>query len=140
MMCYKALMPSLRRYDLFISHAWDHNDDYYRLVHFLNEAPNFIWRNLSVPEHDPIKTPDLEYELRAQMREAHVFIILGGMYVAHSDWIDFEINFARRTGRPILGIRPWGSQRLPAVLERAADEIVGWNSASIVAAVRRLAL
>ena len=107
-------MPTLRKYKVFISHAWDYNDDYYRLESMLKKATYFEWENLSVPEHDPIKNAEqLTYELNAQMRPANVFLILAGMYVAHSEWIQYEINFARRIGRPIIGIRPWGSVAMP---------------------------
>ena len=52
-------MPTLKTYDVFISHAWKYSDDYDRIVEFLNKAPNFKWRNYSVPRHDP-KDGDLE--------------------------------------------------------------------------------
>jgi hypothetical protein len=134
-------VPTLRNYKLFISHAWDHNEDYYRLERFLNAASNFKWTNLSVPQHDPIKTlEELEYELHAKMRPASVFLVLAGIYVAHSDWIQYEINFARRIGRPIIGIRPWGAERMPLAVQDAAAEIVGWNTDSIVDAIRCHAL
>ena len=134
-------MPLLRVYKTFISHAWKHDDEYYRIEQMLNDAPNFNWDNLSVPRHDPIlNVNQLAAELHNQMRPADIFIILGGMYVAHSDWIQYEINFARRIGRPILGIRPWGSTVVPVAVQNGADEIVGWNSSSIVSAIRRLSL
>jgi hypothetical protein len=134
-------MPTLRTYNIFISHAWSYNEDYRRVEGFLNSAPNFTWRNLSVPKHDPIlNSQQLTTELNNQMRPANVFLILSGMYVAHSDWIDYEINFARRIGRPIIGIRPWGAQRLPVAVQNAAVEIVGWNTDSIVSAIRYHAL
>jgi MTH538 TIR-like domain (DUF1863) len=134
-------MPNLRTYNIFISHAWDYNDDYYRIASWLDEAPNFIWKNLSVPEHDPILNSDqLASQLHDQMRPSHVFIILAGMYVSHSDWIQYEINFARRIGRPIVAIRPWGNVATPTSVQNGADEIVGWNSASIIDAIRRWAL
>jgi len=134
-------MPALRVYQTFISHAWNYDADYYRIEQMLNEAPNFDWHNLSVPRHDPILNADqLAAELHNQMRPADIFIILGGMYVAHSSWIQYEVNFARRIGRPILGIRPWGSTVIPLAVQNGADEVVGWNSASIVSAIRRLAL
>lgn len=134
-------MPALRTYNVFISHAWSYNDDYYRLEKFLNAAPNFQWKNLSVPAHDPIATRDqLAARLNDQMRPANAFLILSGMYVAHSDWIQYEINFARRIGRPIIGIRPWGSERIPEAVQKAATEIVGWNTDSIVATIRSHAL
>jgi hypothetical protein len=134
-------MPALRSNRTFISHAWRYHEDYYRIEKMLNEAPNFSWSNLSVPRHDPILNAEqLTKELHNQMRPAEIFVILAGMYVAHSEWIQYEINFARRIGRPILGIRPWGSTVVPVVVQSGADEIVGWNSASIVGAIRRLAL
>lgn len=130
-------MAQLRTYRVFISHAWRYSSDYFRVVRFLDDAPHFQWENLSVPEHDPLSNRDLEYELRNQMRPAEVFIIIGGMYVNHSDSIDFEISFARRIGCPIIAIWPWGSMRMPATIRQAAEKAVGWNGASIVRAIRQ---
>ncbi len=42
-------MPTLRMYLVFICHDWEYSDDYYRICQFLNDAPNFAWTNLSVP-------------------------------------------------------------------------------------------
>lgn len=134
-------MPALRNYKVFISHVWHRSEHYQRVVDWLNEAPNFRWTNLSVPEHDPIhNTEQLEYELRNQMRPAEVFLILGGMYATRSDWIDFELGFARRIGRPIVGIRPWAAQVMPVAITEAATVVVGWNGASVVQAIRDSAL
>jgi hypothetical protein len=133
-------MPILRTYRVFISHAWNYSDDYRRIVQFLNEAPNFRWVNLSVPQHNPAQGEDLEYEVRNQMRPADVFLIIGGMYASRREWIDFELSFARRIGRPIIGIVKWGSERVPVAIQNAASEIVGWNGASIVGAIRQHAL
>jgi hypothetical protein len=134
-------VPALREYKVFISHAWGYNEDYYRVERFLNEAPNFRWTNLSVPKHDPIlNSEQLTKELHNQMRPAEAFVILAGMYVAHSDWILYEINFARRIGRPIIGVKPWGNVVIPKAVQEGADEIVGWNTESIVSAIRRRAL
>ena len=134
-------MPMLKNYKVFISHRWRYDEDYYRIERWLDDAPFFIWTNLSVPSHDPIlNTDELAKELHNQMRPADVFIILAGMYVSHSDWIQYEINFARRVGRPILGIKPWGSLLVPTAVQRGADEIVGWNRDSITGAIRRLSL
>lgn len=134
-------MPALRTYRLFISHAWRRSEHYSRVVGWLNGASNFRWENLSVPEHDPLHDSDeLDYELRNQMRPADAFLILAGMYSMRSEWIDFELSFARRIGRPIIGVRPWGAQRLPVAIQSAAIDVVGWNGASIVNAVRQYAL
>lgn len=133
-------MPSLSTYRIFISHAWTYNESYYRLINYLNDAPNFSYMNYSVPEHDGVTGGNqLSENLRNQIRPVHVVVILGGMYVSYSNWIQFEINFAKSLDKPILGVRPWGSQAMPASVTEAASEIVGWNTPSIVAAIRRLA-
>jgi hypothetical protein len=51
-------MPSLRIYNLFISHTWRYNKDYYNLEKLLFSAPYFNWRNYSVPTHDPLIKKD----------------------------------------------------------------------------------
>ncbi len=136
-------MPPLRDYHLFISHAWRYDDDYHRLVNLLDKAPNFRWSNYSVPEHDPLdadNTRKLEQELRKQISPASVVLIIAGMYVNFRQWIEYEIEVAKDYRKPIIGIEPWGSERIPVQVQRAATEMVGWNTNSIVTAIRRCAL
>jgi hypothetical protein len=131
-------MPVLRIYSVFICHDWEYSDEYYRVCEFLDAAPNFRWQNLSVPEHDPLDTNDmLQKNLCDQIRPADVMLVLAGMYTARSAWMDWEMAFARRNGKSIIGVRPWGNVQLPAVVQRSADEIVGWKTSSIVDAIRR---
>ncbi len=136
-------MPQLKTYGLFISHAWEYNDDYYRLVDMLDGAPNFLWKNYSVPEHDPVLDPDdpgdrksLIEELKQQIRPVNCVLVLSGMYVAHSFWIQKEIDIAVGYGKPIVGIRPRGQERVPQAVSAVAEEIVGWTTSSIVEAIR----
>ncbi|MGO9774417.1 MAG: TIR domain-containing protein [Roseiarcus sp.] len=57
-------------------------------------------------------------------------LVLGGMYAAHSDWIDYEIREAQRMKKTIVGIRPWAQERVPKIVQDASVcEPVGWNSA-----------
>lgn len=133
-------MPELHRYRLFISHAWEYSDDYERIVKMLNNAPLFIYSNYSVPKQDPLhcKPSELKEQLREQIRPIEVTIILAGMYAAHSDWIQFEIDYADTLGKPILGVKPWGSERVPTAISSVAKEVVGWDTDSIVSAIRKL--
>ena len=137
-------MPALKTYDLFISHAWNYNADYYKLESFLNKAPLFKWRNYSVPEHDPLIDPKsntgrgkLLKMLDIQLRPSNCVLILGGMYASYSDWINKEIELAIKYNKPIVAIYPWGQQRMPNIIQESADEIVGWNTNSIVNAIRK---
>src|SRR5262245_26267203 len=136
-------MPALRKYKVFITHAWDYDKDYAGLVALLNKVPLFRWQNLSVPEHRAIPAEDtgeLRYELRNQIRPSHIMLILAGMYVSHRDWLDWEMSFARRIGIPLVGVMPRGSRVVPSAVMRGADATVGWNSNSIVRAIREHAL
>ncbi|MYC07797.1 MAG: nuclease [Chloroflexi bacterium] len=133
-------MPSLKTYDLFISHAWTYDDDYYRLVQFLDDANWFKYRNYSVPQHDPLDANNasrLMAALDRQIRPVNVVLIISGMYVTYRDWIQYEIEVAQSYNKPVVGIRPWGSQRVPVAVQSAATEMVGWNTSSIVGAIRR---
>ncbi len=136
-------MPELKKYRIFISHAWEYNDEYYRIVKMLNEAPNFDWANYSVPEHDPLHNKpkrELIEALRNQIRPTQIVIILAGMYVNYSEWIQEEIDIAQAFEKPIIGVKPWGSERIPLSVQEAAIEMVGWNTSSIVSAIRNYAL
>jgi hypothetical protein len=131
-------MPILRIYSVFICHDWEYSDEYYRVCDLLDGTPNFRWQNLSVPEHAPLDTDDmLQKNLRDQIRPADVMLVLAGMYTARSQWMDWEMAFARRIGKAIIGVRPWGSVQLPVVVQDNAHEIVGWNTDTIVDAIRR---
>ena len=134
-------MPTLYPYNVFISHAWKYHDDYDRLVKLLDAAPNFTYKNYSVPRHDPCdagNTKKLEQALKDQMRPSQVVLILAGMWVNHSGWIQYEIDYALQCGKPIVVIAPWGAQRTPTQLQRIADAVaVNWSTASIVEAIRK---
>jgi hypothetical protein len=130
-------MPALKTYDLFISHAWDYNEDYYKMVNYLKTALLFSWRNYSVPEHDPLPMNKLAERLYNQIRPVNAVIIVAGMYVPRSDWILTEIDIAKKLNKPIIGVKPRGAQVVPTVVQSVSKEIVGWNTDSIVNAIRR---
>ena len=124
-------------YRLFISHAWSYSDDYYRLCNLLNNKSYFSWFNYSVPKHDPFETMEgLKENLRNQIRPVNAVIVLAGMYANYSDWIEFEVEFSKSINKPIIVIKPWGQERVPQYLQDNATVIVGWNTDSIVEAIR----
>jgi MTH538 TIR-like domain (DUF1863) len=133
-------MPLLKTRMIFISHAWKYSEHYNTIVRWLNEEPNFSWKNCSVPSHDslPDKTSKgLSEGMTRQINPSQIVLILGGMYAAHSAWIEYEINEAVRMKKAIVGIRPWGQERIPKIVQDASIcEPVGWQRASVVSAVR----
>lgn len=126
-------------YNLFISHAWDYNSDYYSLVQKLNEYPYFSYKNYSVPQHDALQTKtnkELEEALYRQIAPTSVVLIIAGMYYNHRRWIQKEIDIAKEYNKPIIVIRPWGAQLMPSELTTSRFIQVNWNISSIVQAVR----
>ena len=96
-------MPDLKTYDLFISHSWDYNEEYYSLEQRLKDYPNFMYRNYSVPEHDALNTKtnaQLEQALFNQIKPVNVVIVFGGMYVNYRRWIQKEIEIQSRIDHP----------------------------------------
>jgi len=135
-------MPELKTRMIFVSHAWRYSDHYKTIVKWFNEAPNFSWKNCSVPSDDALidKTSrGLSDGMTRQINPSQIVIILGGMYAAHSKWIEYEINEAIRLKKPIVGVKPWGQERIAKIVQDASwCDPVGWNSASVINAVRRL--
>ena len=138
-------MPALKTYDLFLSHVWRsaQNSEYYRLVALLNGAPNFRWRNYSVPEHDPLgrqSNAQLHRALDRQIAPVNCFLVIAGMYVNHRQWIQAELDIAGQYGKPVIAISPLAQQRIPLAVRTAAHEVVGWRTTSVVAAIRKWSL
>lgn len=61
---------------------------------------------------------------------------VAGIYASYSDWMEWELNKAKEYNKPILGIVPWGNERVSTVVRNKADKIVRWNTDSIVDAIR----
>lgn len=127
-------------YNLFISHSWTYSDAYEKLVHILDNAPDFSYRNYSVPKNDPIHNARFDYQLREairnQMQHASCVLVLAGVYSTYSKWINIELALAEEMGKRIIAIEPWGSERTSAVVKGKADAIVKWQTSSIVHAIR----
>ena len=130
-------------YNLFISHAWKYNNEYYNLVDLLNVAPYFYWKNYSVPEHDALDTTtnkELDDALHNQIRPCSAVLIIAGMYYNYRKWIQREIKIANEYNKPIIVIRPRGQERMPAELTSSEYHQVNWNTDSIISAIRNYSL
>lgn len=138
-------MPALFNYHIFISHAWRYGADYNRLVNLLNSAPNFSYFNYSAPEDKPLVNLDLsDVKTKAEIKAAierkinctSCVLVISGMYTAYREWMQYEIDYAYNTNKPIIAVKPWGNQVMPFAVSSKATKIVGWNTDSIVSAIR----
>ncbi|NCE76023.1 TIR domain-containing protein [Anaerotruncus sp. X29] len=127
-------------YNLFISHSWTYSDAYEKLVGLLNGASDFSYKNYSVPRNDPIHNAKYDYQLKAairnQMQPASCVLVLAGVYSTYSKWINIELELASELGKKIIAIEPRGAEKTSAIVKGYADEIVKWQTTSIVKAIR----
>ena len=133
-----------KTHNLFISHSWQYSDAYTKLCGLLDNRTYFNYKNFSVPKDDPIHTNGTDKQLLEaitnKIRLSHVILIMAGKYSTYSKWINKEIVIANESflyPKPIIGIKPWQSTVVSSVVKNNAVEMVNWNSASIVDAIRK---
>jgi len=131
-----------KQYNVFVSHSWEYDEHYERIVDFLDEVPSLKWQNHSVPSTDPLPVDTesaLRSELRNQMKTASVVVVSSGMYGAHSTWIPEEMELAGGLGKPVIAIIPEGQSKVPEKIQEVAETQVGWRKASLVDALAEYA-
>ena len=130
----------MQTYHLFISHSWNYSDKHDRLIDLLTEHPTLIFKNFSVPPHNPIvgalNDMQLELAIENKIRPCSAVLIMAGMYATYSKWINKEIEIAKRMGKVIIAVKPFGAERISTVVRDAADAECAWNTHSIVSAIR----
>ena len=117
-------------YNIFISQLKDDDKEYNRFIGKLEASYDFQWKNHSIADET-----DNE-QLKEQMKDVDVVVILSGMYSKNKNLIQQEIDLARNLEKPIVIIRPYGMENVPGSIEDAASEVVGWNTSCIVDSVR----
>ena len=131
----------MKKYNIFISHSWKYQNQYYRLKELLDSDVWFDYKDYSVPEDKKIVGVRTDTELREaierKMQPCSCILILGGVYATYSKWINVEIELAKKMGKKIVAVEVWGSQRMSSQVRGAADEIVRWNTSSIVRAITK---
>jgi hypothetical protein len=136
-------MPQIKTRNLFISHSWRYGDAYEKLIRLLSAAPNFIYRDYSIPKDDPVlnvgSTQELYDAIKTKVSFCHVVLIMAGKYATYSKWIQREIRIASvEFNKPIVGVCPWGAEQLSSTVRDASQRIARWNSQSIVTAIREV--
>ena len=133
----------MRTLNLFVSHSWKYSDAYEKFVGLMKARPYFDFSNYSVPPENPIQGARTDAQLRIaienKIRPCSVVIIMAGKYATYSKWINIEIEIAQRMRKPIVAITPWGAQQISAPVRNAANVVAGWNTESIVNAIRSVA-
>ena len=125
---------------VFISHSWTYEDHYQEVKGLLDDAYGFEYFDHSVSSDDPIdaQLPNhLRKKIRDQIQSTSVVLVLAGMYVAYSDWIQEEIEIANEMEKPIIGVIPPENDRMAAVVKENAVELVEADGTEILDAIER---
>lgn len=135
----------MKKYNIFISHAWEYSHHYHKVVDWLDEAQFnnlLMWENYSALHLDTALNPlsylakeEFQDELDRQIQRASVVLILSGMYFAHPRWIEYEISKAYNYGKYIIGVKPLGQEYIPQVISHNAYVITECNKSSVINAL-----
>lgn len=127
---------------LFVSHAWQEDDDYLRVFEYLESDSNFYYQNYSTPDRYPSSGDKeaLREDLRKQINPAEIVIALSGLGRKHSDLLLFQLNFAKACDKPVVILENYGvKEPIPKSIRDLADEVIEWDKRSLIDAIRRQA-
>ena len=126
--------------NVFISHIHE-DDEGIDHIKSLTDKHGMIVRNGSVTSDRPNSAEDenyIKYQILApRIKWASVLAVYVSPDTKHSRWVDWEIEYAQKQGKRIVGIWAHGTKacELPKALEDYADAVVGWNGESIIDAI-----
>jgi len=132
-----------KEHNVFVSHAWGYSDDADSLRRLINDRAYFHCIYSDVGKYEPINSNDADYikrRLREKIQCAHVMIGMAGVYASHSEWMQWEMDTAIKYGIPLIGVIPWGAERVSTAVSSRAIEMVRWNTESIITALRKHSL
>ncbi len=127
-------------HNVFISHR--HEDD--ALVSELKEllaGRNVVIRDSSITSDDPNNANNADYIkseiLAPNINWAGKIIVIITPDTKNHSWVDWEIEYAEKNGKEIIGVWAPGSEgcEVPEPLEQHADSIIGWDADKIVDAL-----
>ena len=125
-------------YRIFIGHAWNYKDEYYKLERMLDKVTGFKWQNIFPgfvsPEQD--STNELIDALRRQIEPSELVMILSDLYESNKKWIKEEIEMAQKMEKPIIVIGPSEHARIPEELLKVATYVVEWDGPSLVDTIK----
>lgn len=126
--------------NVFISHIHEDDADVTALKELVSKNGG-EFRDSSVNSSNPNEANNPEYIksqiLAPRIQWAGTVVVLISPGTHESEWVDWEIAYAQKLGKRIVGVWAHGSKDsdLPAGLDDYADAIVGWQSDVIIDAI-----
>ena len=126
--------------NVFISHIHEDDDGLPRLKNLVAQH-GMICRDGSITtgKFNSASNEDyIKYEILApRIKWASVLVVYISPETKDSDWVNWEIDFAAKEGKRIVGVWAQGEKgcELPEALRRHRDALVGWKGESIIGAI-----
>jgi hypothetical protein len=125
---------------VYAVHGWQKDEDYVRLFEYLESADNFFYRAVSNPD---LTSPQGDGVAARRtlvgegLRQAECVVCPAGTWEHFNDWARFTVEAAHALDLPIIAIEHFGPKNIDIRLKGHATLTVGWDSRSIVDAIRR---
>lgn len=123
---------------VYAVHGWLKDEDYVRLFEYLESAAGFYYRAVSNPE------PPLADGVAARrtliteaLKNAECVVCAAGIWDRFNEWARFTLDAARAQDLPVVAIEHFGPKNMDIALKSQAAATVGWDSRSIVDAIRQ---
>ncbi|HLH89983.1 MAG TPA: TIR domain-containing protein [Xanthobacteraceae bacterium] len=126
--------------NVFISHVHEDDEGLGKLRDLLGKRGMTI-RDGSINEDKPneANSPDyIKFKILApRINWAGTFITYITPHTKDSEWVDWEIEYAEKQGKRIVGIWAHGHKEceVPEALKKYADTVVPWNAEKIMDAI-----
>ena len=127
-------------YNIFISHSWSYPNDLKNLRNLLHKRGYFSVEFEEASAEEPINSQNATYiktRLKKKISNSNIILGIAGIYASHSEWMEWELDKAKNLYIPIVGVVPWGQQRISTTVSSRSIVDVRWDTESIVEAVRQ---
>lgn len=126
--------------NIFVSHVHEDDSGLQKLKDLAAKHGREL-RDSSIDSTSPNNAKSPEYIktqiLAPQIQWAGTFVVYITPKTKDSEWVNWEIEYAQKLGKRIVGIWEHGHAEcpLPEPLDKYADAIVGWNGSQILDAI-----
>lgn len=126
--------------NVFVSHRHE-DDDGLRELKNLMKQHGTECHDYSITADNPNNAHNenyIKYEILApRIQQAGCLLVYVSNRTRHSEWVEWEIDYAQKLGKRIVGVWARGDRdcEIPEAFDRHGDAVVGWNGESIVDAI-----
>ena len=132
-------MPKIDK-NVFVSHIHEDDEDVGKLKENMGKQ-GYNVRDYSITSDNPNNAYNEEYIKREilapRIKQSSVLAVIVSPGTKGSDYVDWEIEYAAKNGKRIVGIWAHGAKgcELPDALKDNYDSLVAWDAPKIISAI-----